>query len=243
MFVLETLAPLAAGPEGFPRRGGAAYLPGAALREALLTAALSYAIERDEAFAAEMRRFTQHAFKGSAGELAAAMLEALLARQPELEALAPADLPLAEPARRRVLVVDTAAGRVEGELELELFEGRAEAPDVLQPELETWLAAAARRYRAALASAEAAELTRILPESAPLYRSLEAREGEGTFWPLRVGYWTPEPEGGRFLAFARSAAADRALERRFRARPLPRRIFYDPETRRSLGWANLRKEG
>ncbi|ADR35730.1 hypothetical protein Ocepr_0268 [Oceanithermus profundus DSM 14977] len=243
MFVLETLAPLAAGPEGFPRRDGAAYLPGAALREALLTAALSYAIERDEAFAAEMRRFTQHAFKGSAGELAAAMLEALLARQPELEALAPADLPLAEPARRRVLVVDTAAGRVEGELELELFEGRAEAPDVLQPELETWLAAAARRYRAALASAEAAELTRILPESAPLYRSLEAREGEGTFWPLRVGFWTPEPEGGRFLAFARSAAADRALERRFRARPLPRRIFYDPETRRSLGWANLRKEG
>jgi len=243
VFRLETQSPLAAGPEGFPRRAGQAYLPGAVLREALLAAALAYAIRRDEAFAAEMRRMAQHAFKGSAGELAAAMVAALLERQPELEALAPADVPLPGTVRRRVLVLDTAAAGAPKELEIELFEGGAVVPDPLQPELETWLATATHGFQAALARAEAALLVPLRPETEPLYRGLTARERSGSFWPLRVGFWTPEPEGARFLAFADLAAAERALERRFRTRPFPRRVMYDPESRSTLGWLMLEKEG
>lgn len=246
MFQLTTQSPLAAGPEGFPRRGGQAYLPGALLRDALLSAALAYAIQRDEAFAAEMRRMAQHAFKGSAAELAEAMVAALLERQPELEALAPPDVPIPKTVRRRVLVLDAGGGAVaeERELELELFEGRLAVSDLFQPELETWLAAAARSFHGGLAHSEAAALAPLASKEADsFYRGLTDRKRTGAFWPLRVGFWTPQPEGARFLAFAGLAAAESALARRFQAQPFPNRVVYDPKSRSTLGWAILEKEG
>lgn len=243
MFYLTTQSPLAAGPDGFPRREGRAYLPGAALREALLAAALAYAIRRDEAFAAEMRRLAQHAFKGSAGELADAMTAALLERQPELAALAPDDAFVDEPSERTVMWMDTWKGEPVREQRLELVEGRFPVGRSLPPELETWLAAAGRSYAEALATAELEALGGTLPSLAEFYHELKARQFKGASWPLRLGYWTPEPEGGRFLAFARLAAASRALERRFQARPLPRHLLYEPASGRTLGWAVLEKEG
>ncbi len=242
MFFLETHSPLAAAPPGFPRREGAAYLPGRALREALLTAALAYAIQRDEAFAAEMRRLAQHAFKGSAEGLAAAMEAALLERQPELAALAPADLQVPEPATHRVQLLDTRTGEVEGELELELVEGRMRLEVAVPRELETWLAGATRSYAEALAGAEEKALLPALPEAGPCYQELKARTLKSEAWPLRIGYWTPDPEGGRFLAFERLSVAAQALERRFGSRPLPGRLFYDPKEHRTLGWALLGQE-
>jgi hypothetical protein len=243
VFYLTTHSPLAAGPEGFLRREGRAYLPGAALREALLSAALAYAVRRDEAFAAEMRRMAQHAFKGSAGELAEAMIAALLERQPELAALSPDDVPVAEPQERAVQVLDTWRGEPASELRLELVEGRFPVGQSLPPELETWLAAAGRSYAEALATAELEALRGVQPGVEAFFEELKARRFKGPAWPLRLGFWTPEPEGGRFLPFARLAAADRALERRFRVRPLPRRLLYDPVSARTLGWATLEKEG
>ncbi len=147
MFFLKTQSPLAAAPRGFPRREGAAYLPGDALREALLTAAL-----------------------------------------------------------------------------------------------ETWLAGAARSYAEALAGAEMAAILPVRPEAEPFYQKLKERALKSEAWPLRVGYWTPEPAGGRFLAFERLPEAAQALARRFESRSLPGRCFYYPKGRRTLGWILLGRE-
>jgi len=242
VFHLETQTPLAAGPEGFPRRGGRAYLPGAALREALLTAALAYAIRRDEAFAAEMRRLAQHAFKGSVAGLSEAMTQALLERQPELASLNPGDVLLGTPEEHGVRWLDTWQGEPDREERVEWIEGRFPLDDDLPPELATWLATSCRSYAEALATAERAALIPVVPAAEPFYQELKSRTLKGSAWPLRVGYWTPEPEGGRFVAFARLVTASKALERRFQARPLPRHLLYDPVRARSLGWALLQKE-
>ena len=242
MLVLETVSPLAAAAEGFPRRGGGPYLPGGALREAFLTAALAYAIRRDEAFAAEMRRLVEHGFKGSAAGLAQAMEEALLRRQPELAVLNFADVSLGSVASEPVVVYDTARGEVAGSRELEIYEGGTPLAAELPPELETWLGAAARSYAEALATAEWEALRTGLPRAEAFYQKLKSRVLKQEGWPLRAGYWTPDPQGGRLLALARLESAVRALKKRFDVAPLPRRIFYSPRAGAGLGWLVLRRE-
>ncbi|WP_457630587.1 hypothetical protein [Oceanithermus sp.] len=242
MLILETVSPLAAGEAGFPRRQGRPYLPGGALREAFLTAALAYAIRRDAAFAAEMRRLVEHGFRGDAGGLAAAMEEALLRRQPELDALEFADVELEGVRPETVAVFDRRRGEVTGSLELETFGATAALAAGLPPELETWLSAAARSYAEALATAEREALSGSLPRSQPFYQKLKSRVLKQAAWPLRAGYWTPDPQGGRFLALARLESAVGALRKRFDAAPLPRRILYSPRAEASLGWLVLRKE-
>ena len=242
MLILETVSPLAVAAEGFPRRDGAPYLPGDSLRRAFLTAALAYAIRRDEAFAAEMRRLVEHGFKGDAGGLAEAMEEALLRRQPELAALTFADVKLAGVNNETVAVYDTGSNEVTGNQELEAFSGSAELAAKLPPELETWLAAAARSYAEALATAEWEALRTGLPRSEPFYQKLKSRVLKQEGWPLRAGYWTPDPQGGRLLALARLESAVRALKKRFDVAPLPRHVFYSARAEASLGWLLLRLE-
>ena len=243
MSYLTTYSPLAASGSGFPRKGGVPYLPGALLQEALLSAALAYAIRRDEAFAAEMRRLAEHAFRGNAAELADAMVRALLVRQPELAVLEPQDIALKQPSKRVLWRVDTWRQAPAGEERLELVEGRFALAQELPPELETWLAAAGRSYAEALATAEMEALREVLPDSQAFFQQLKRREFKGAAWPLRLGYWTPDPQGGRLLAFARLATVAKVLERRFKVRPLPRKLFYDPARRCTLGWAVLEREG
>ncbi len=238
--LLETWSPISGGPRGFPRKSGVAYLPKEALRRAFLDAALAYAVRRDEGFAAEVRRLVQHGYKGDARGLAEAMLEALLEREPELDAIRPDDLPLEGVRPRRVLRLDLLTGRAE-EAELELFEGVLPWSGGLPQALETWLAAATRSYAEALASAEAGAVVPLWPEAEGAYHELKARVLKREPWPLRVGYWTPEGYGGTLLALAR-LGVEGVLERRFRARPLPRRVCYLPKDRRTLGWLVLRKE-
>lgn len=242
MFRLETISPLAAGTEGFPRRQGRPYLPGAALREAFLTAALAYSVRRDEAFAAEMRRLVQHAFKGSIAGLAAEMEAALLQRQPELATLSFADVELPGVELEPVLVYDTRRGEVVQRGELETFTGVTDAVIALPPELKTWLSAAARSYGEALATTESKALASGLPASRDFYQKLKSRVLKEAPWPLRAGYWTPDPEGGRLLALARIEAAVTALARRFEAAPLPRQVLFSPRAGASLGWLTLRRE-
>jgi len=238
--LLETWSPIAGGPQGFPRRSGVAYLPGEALRQAFLDAALAYAARRDEGFAAEVRRLVQHGYKGDARGLAGAMLDALLEREPELDAIRPDDLPLEGVRSRRVLRLDLVSGQAE-EVELELFEGVVPWSGVLPRALETWLAAATRSYAEALASAEAEAVIPLRPEAEGAYHELKSWVFKSEPWPLRVGYWTPEGYGGTLLALAR-LGVEGVLERRFRARPFPRRVCYLPKRRRALGWLVLRKE-
>jgi len=242
VFRLETISPLAVGEEGFPRRQGRPYLPGAALREAFLTAALAYSVRRDEAFAAEMRRLVQHAYKGSVAGLAAEMEAALLQRQPELAALSFADVELTGVELEPVLVCDTRRGEVARRGEVETFAGVSDTAVALPPELETWLSAAARSYSEALATAESKALASGLPASQGFYQKLKARVLKEAPWPLRAGYWTPDPQGGRLLALARIEAAVTALARRFEATPLPRHVLFAPRTGASLGWLVLRRE-
>ena len=242
MLYLETISPLAAAPAGFPRRGGRPYLPGSQLRDAFLTAALAYAIRHDAGFAAEMRRLVVHGYKGDAGGLAGAMEEELLRRQPELAGLRFADVPLERVDDEAVLVYDVRREEADRYVKLETFSGRSEAVVELPPELETWLGAAARSYSEALATAEWEALREGLPQSEPFYQKLKSRVLKQADWPLRAGYWTPEPEGGRLLALARLEAAARALERRFGVRPLPRRILFSPTAAAGLGWLVLRRE-
>jgi len=242
VLLLETMSPLAVAAAGFPRRDGRAYLPGASLREAFLTAALAYAVRRDEGFAAEMRRLVEHGYKGDAGGLAAAMEEALLRRQPELASLRFDDVVLPGVTLAPTVTYDTRSHRVVESAELETFAGVVEPVSELPPELETWLGAAARSYAEALATAEWEALREGLPRSEPFYQKLKARILKQGGWPLRVGYWTPDPQGGRLLALARLESAVRALERRFDVAPLPRRLLYSPAADAGLGWLVLRRE-
>ncbi len=240
MLILETISPAAA--DGYPRRGGRPYLPGSCLRQAFLQAALAYAIRHDQAFAAEMRRLVEHGYKGDAGGLAQTMEEALLNRQPELKALNFADLNLDDVVMQPVAVYDTSRGELLSSQELETFTGSVELPADLPPELETWLGAASRSFAEALATAEWEALREGLPRTEAFYQKLKSRFVKGEGWPLRAGYWTPDPQGGRLLALARLERAAGALKKRFGVSPLPRRIFYSPSAGASLGWLVLRRE-
>ena len=242
MLILEAVSPLAVAAEGFPRRDGAPYLPGDSLRRAFLTAALAYAIRRDEAFAAEMRRLVEHGFKGDVGGLAQEMEEALLRRQPELTVLAFADVELDGVTAEPVVIYDGERGEVSGSLELETYGGSVALAADLPPELETWLAAATRSYAESLATAEREALRTGLPRSEPFYQKLKSRLLKREGWPLRAGYWTPDPQGGRLLALARLESAVRALKKRFDVAPSPRRVFYSPRAEAGLGWLVLRRE-
>jgi len=242
VLILETVSPLAVAAEGFPRRDGKPYLPGNSLRRAFLTAALAYAIRRDEAFAAEMRRLVEHGFKGDVGGLAQEMEAALLRRQPELSVLTFADVELDGVTTEPVVIYDGERREVSGSLELETFGGSVALAADLPPELETWLGAAARSYAEALATAEWEALRSGLPRAEAFYQKLKSRVLKQEGWPLRAGYWTPAPQGGRLLALARLETAIKALKRRFNVAPLPRHILYSPRAEASLGWLILRLE-
>ncbi len=242
MLVLETISPLAAAAEGFPRRGGQPYLPGANLRQAFLAAALAYAIQRDEAFAAEMRRLVEHGYKGSATGLAQAMEEALLLRQPELAGLDFPDIELEEVTTESVVLYDIDSNQATQSLELETFSGVARMVSGLPPELETWLGAATRGYNEALAEAESKALQVGLPDSEPFYQKLKSQVFRRDTWSLRVGYWTPDLQGGRFLALVRLNTVAASLRKRFDVAPLPRHVFFSPRAGAGLGWLVLRRE-
>jgi len=227
--------------EGFPA-AGSPYLPGDSLRQAFLAAALAYAIRRDEAFAAEMRRLVEHGFRGDVGGLAQQMEEALLRRQPELKTLRFADVELAAVSSEVVVVYDTANSEVAGSAEMEVFGGEANLATDLPPELETWLAAAARSHAESLATAEWEALRSGLPRSEAFYQKLKSRILKREAWPLRVGHWTPDPQGSRLLALARLENAVSALKKRFGVTPLPRRILFSPSAGAGLGWLVLRRE-
>ena len=241
MLYLETLSPLTVANGVFPRRDGVPFLEAEYLREALLTAALSYAIGRDEAFGAEMRRLAQHGFKGDAAGLAEAMSAALLVRQPELAALQPPDVSLAEVTVERVVVCDLESVAAGEEKEVEVYFGSAQTPLLLPPQLSTWLAAATRGFGEQLLAAENRLAARCPSRNGEFYQRLPERLFGRATLPLRLGKWSSESQQGRFLAFEYDEAAGRALLRRFSAAPFPRSLLQQAGSGRSLGWAVLKE--
>lgn len=230
--------PLAAGKEGFPKKEGRPFFPGALLKEALETALFFYALGKDPEFAELVRVFLLAGRFDQISSVRDFLLERLRERYAELSELeVPERIFLPEISSRRVLVVDLEKGEVLKRKEHQVFIGVLP----LEIELPGVFKYAGLSFCEALARAELRRLREKIPALVPFYEELTNRLRRMEV-PLRAGYWTEDVFSGLLLAYWRVKEVREVIKRRLREDPLPRTLLYSPKDRATFGWIELAYE-
>jgi len=224
----------------FPREKGKPFLPGKELREALKDALVYYSLKKNKSLERRIKSFLRSVPKISLGKIirvvedtaldeARSFIEKL--RIPEKIFLEESDVK-----RKKVEVYDLKREKKITGFEAEAFEGIVD----FEIELNEKLKSALHSYCEALAHAELT-LVRGHPLEELFYRELTGVI-KGWDYPLRLGFWTTAPFGGRLFWFWGDKELRHKIRRTYGLDVRPSKVLYFPHENKTAGWTEVRQD-
>ncbi|NPB06042.1 MAG: hypothetical protein GXO03_00390 [Aquificae bacterium] len=229
-------------PEGgrFPRREGRPFLPGSVLKEAFKDALVYYALKKDAALARSLARFLKTHRKTSLSALIKTVERSVLERYGGLlgglKLPERVELPPEAVVERTVEVYDLRKKDFKEVFRSEVFLGAAE----LEGELPEELKSACHSYCEALLHAELTFL-RDHPLGELFHRQLSS-EIKRWEYPLRLGFWTTAPFGGRLFWFWSNKEVRNRVRRLYGIDIRPFRVIYLPREKQTAGWSEVKQD-
>ncbi|NPB08538.1 MAG: hypothetical protein GXN96_06380 [Aquificae bacterium] len=224
----------------FPRDEGKPYLPGEEIRESLKDALVYYSFKKDKNLEKRVRDFLRRGRKLPLGKLIRTVESLVLNELKDfLENLKiPGKIPLREEnlKYRKVEIYDLKRGQVLNTFRAEVLEGVVEVDLPLEEKIRPAL----HSYCEALAHAELT-LVRGHPLEELFYRNLPAQIKEWEF-PLRLGFWTTVPFGGRLFWFWGDKEVRNRIRKLYGLDVRPRRVLYFPSENKTAGWSEVKRD-
>jgi len=224
----------------FPREGERAFLPSEEVREAFKEALIYYSLKKDKTLSKRLTDFLKRHRRSSLRELVRKVEEEALGERGELlkELKLPPRfyLPEAGIKERLVEVYDLRKKDFKEVFRSEVFTGVVEFEGSVPEELKS----ACHSYCEALLHAELTFL-REHPLGELFHRRLSDEIKRWDF-PLRLGFWTTAPFGGKLFWFWGNKEVRNRLRRLYRLDIRPFRVIYLPREKQTAGWSEVRRD-
>ncbi len=238
---LITWAPVLLSSKRFPEENGKKFLPGREVKEAIKDALVYYALKKDKELDNKVKKFIRMHRKSSLRELIRNVEKMVLEKEKELlESIKIPEKVFLEGSQikeKPLEVYDLKRWDFKDVFKSEVFEGVVELN--IEGDIEK-IKPACHSYCEALAHAELT-FVREHPIGEIFHRNLLS-EMKNWEIPLRIGFWTTAPFGGRLFWFWGDKEIRNKIRRLYRIDLRPRKVIYLPLDKKTAGWTEVKKD-
>jgi len=239
---LLTWSPVLLSSKRFPEENGKKFIPGSEVKEAIKDALVYYFLKKDKALNTKVKNYIKRHKKASLRKLVREVEKMVFEAEKEfvesIEVPEKVYLPSEGIKEKVVEIYDLKRKDFKDYFKSEVFEGIAEV-EVKVNNYEK-LKTACHSYAEALAHAELT-LVRNHPMGEIFHRNLLS-EMKNWELPLRVGFWTTAPFGGRLFWFWGDKEIRNGIRRLYKLDIRPRNVVYIHSDKKTAGWTEVKKD-